>query len=787
MNEEYFSLEEDSINYKAVIYKLLSNWYWFVICGILGLAISYFITKHTLPSYQVSSSLVLSEEKNVGSANQIFEELSLGGKQNIENQIGILKSYTIIESTLCNLDWRISLYEKLFIGKRDLYLARPLFLKLDATAVNLEDCEIKITPLGDKYNLHIETINPKTLQVLEINTDYEYSKIFKSEFFTFTILKQSNLLAETYVFVINNLQTQTLNFKRRLNVEKQNKKADIISLSMTSTCVARDVDFLNKLSSTYISSGLRDKNLTSKNTVYFIDSQLEGLSDSLKHTGKKFTDFRSKNRTLNISMQADMIVEKVKEIEKQRAKVEMAYEYYKNLQAYIGDAKLMESIIAPSVVGVLDLGLTSMLSRLSILYGEKSRMEMIAMPHNPSLILLNKDIENILVALEENLRNLVGNTKSEIRRLKNRAQDIDMQLTTLPSMEQKLISIKRRFDLNNEIYNFLLKKRSEAAISMAANVSDAKRLDIARIKTSIYKGPKKTFNYLIGFFLGLMIPAVLLFIQDFLNDSIETQDYIESNSKLRLMGNIMRNTSDSELPAVECVRSSITESFRSLRTNIHYLFENTDNKVVAIHSAVPGEGKTFIALNLACVLASTSKKTLIIGADLRKAHLLDMLDDKGSMGLSKLLSGNYKIEDVIVDTQHENLDFLPSGYAPLNPAELLQSDAFKEMLVCLRNMYDYIVIDNAPVSLVTDGFIVSSSSDLNLFVIRQKYSSKENLKFINSIESQKQMRNIALVFNDVKLGSLSYKYSYYNYSSTYYGDNEDNKFSVSKLFKRKKM
>ena len=543
-------------------------------------------------------------------------------------------------------------------------------------------------------------------------------------------------------------------------------------MQLVGSVLAREVDYLNALNRVYIEFGLKEKNRTSLNTVRFIDEQLKGIVDSLRIAGQNFTAFRSKNKVIDFGQEASLIMEKLEELEKEKSMAEMRLEYYENLYRYVGDASQMKQMVTPSVVGITDLGLNALVVKLSELYSKREVLSYSVKDKNPSLILLGKEIKHTRKSLEDNLENLLSNAGIELNSLNKRLKQITDQVGHLPQTEQELIGIKRSFDLNNELYTFLLQKRAEAAIAMASNVPDAQVLDSARIETAVQVGPKLALNLLVGLILGLGLPFLVIVLGDYFNDTIKSKEELEKESKLPIFGEIAHNAYKKEMPIVEHPRSGIAESFRGLRTNLQYLFSEKEAKVVGIHSMIPGEGKTFCALNLSIIAAMDNKKVLLVGCDLRKPRLHQIFNLDNGKGLSTFLIKHHSLEEIVISTKIKNLSIVNSGPIPPNPAELIGNKEFERFIREAKEKFDYVIIDNAPVTLVTDGMLTSKFADANLFVLRQGYSHKDQVKFINQLSEKESINKVGIILNDAKKSNLS-NYGSYGYGNGYY--EEDNK------------
>ena len=312
-----------------------------------------------------------------------------------------------------------------------------------------------------------------------------------------------------------------------------------------------------------------------------------------------------------------------------------------------------------------------------------------------------------------------------------------------------LVNIQRKFNLNESIYTYLLEKRAEAAIALAGNVADHKVLDIARLESRFPISPKKNISYLLGLVIGFVIPIVSITIRDFFNDKIISKSDIEKITKYPIIGNILHSDKGSNLVMINSPKSAIAEAFRAIRTNIQYLDSEKDKKIICVTSSISGEGKTYCSMNLASVFALSGSKTLLIGADMRKPKIFTDFQLTNDKGLSNYLSNQAKKEDIIQKSEIENLDIILSGPTPPNPAELLDKKLMQSFLDELQKEYKYIVIDTPPIGLVTDGLILMKHTNVNLYMVRQNYSTKGMLEHVTTLFEQKEIKNINLLVNDI--------------------------------------
>jgi capsular exopolysaccharide synthesis family protein len=798
MNNEMmdFYEKEEQTNIREFILRLLSKWYWFVCFGVLGIIVAFVVTKRQPAIYELKATVLTQENSKAGGITDLFEGIDLSNKSKVQNHIGVLKSYTIVNAALKSLNYDVDWFVPSVFKDIPIYMKNGLSisdydLKID-NAINMNPCNvpIRIKYLDDnKYIISVDedytSVGSSEVENIKFVSEGGFGIPFVNEYFSFTINKLKESKEKEYIFVFKDINKLTLDYQRKLSVSLMDKKSDIINLSIKGNLPAREVAFLNTLINEYSKFGLDIKNRTSVNMVHFIDKQMLGVLDSLEVAGKSFTSFRSENSTVNLGEEARLVVESVNKLETEYFKAKMRSDYYNNLSKYMSDPSKMQKMITPSVVGITDIGLNALVLRLAELYAKRGVMSSMAYDRNPTIIHIDKEIKQLRSSLTENLINLIANSDVELASIKERKTKLAVELKSLPAKEQALIDIKRNFDVNNELFTFLLKRRAESAITAASNVSDIELIDPARLETASLVGPKKIINMIVGFILGLGVPFVFFVIRDYFDNTIKSIEDIEKNSSIPLIGEITHSSSSTDLCVIENPRSALSESFRTLRTNLHYVLDKKDTKVIALHSMMPSEGKSFCGANLACILAMNGHKVLMIGCDLRRPRLHDLFDLNNIDGLSNILINDSSFEKVIQQSKQKNLSIICSGPIPPNPAELLSKKEFSNMMELAKKQFDYIILDNPPISLVTDGLITAKYADANLFVLRQMISKKEVLKHLNN-KVAINMENVKFVFNDIKHDGIYSKYSKYSYGARYYADSSDCESSFFKFFRRNK-
>ena len=771
---------EEQFDFKRIFFLLRRQWKWIVLFCVLGIIGAFGYIKLTNPLYVVSTSILVPENSDGLNMQNLFQGTVDLPKNNIYNQIEIIKSYYTISQALVNLNWRTSWYSKDLFIWRGIYKQEPFDVQEAPNFINPKRIAIYITPtFGDNFIVRVEGEVKQNNAITNVKFEESgvYGRPFTNKYFNFTLLKKVNNFENpggNYYFVFNDLNDATINYRGRLNANLKDKKSDIIECSIVGEEPYKEVEFLNELIRVYTEGKMDFQNEAQRRSLDFINAQLTGISDSLNTASTKFTEFRSKNNVIDLGAEGTLVMNNLKEIESESARSQMQLDYFQNLLKYLDNASELNQLVSPSVVGIEDVSLNSLVLKLGQLYNRRQVVSFSAKENNPTLVMIDKELNQTRNQLNENLRNLIDNATRNINSQKERQNKISVQLNKLPQKEQQMVNIQRQFDLTNEIYTFLLQKRAETNISLASSIPDVQVIDVARPQTARRIGLSNMMILIIGLSFGIMFPLAYVLIVNYLDDRIFTQLDLEKNTVIPILGNIMHSINISDLVVHENPKSNIAESFRVLRTNLQFMLTGPSGKVISVHSTNPGEGKSFSSINLATILAMNNNKVLIIGADLRKPKLHKVFNHPNEKGLSTYLIGINRIDEIIVPTMVENLSFLPAGPIPPNPAEILCKSEMKILIDEVRSQFDYIIIDNAPTALVTDGHIISHLSDLNIFILRYGISHKNQIEMINQYVDQKAFDNVAILVNDIKTNSFGHSYyKYYQYEAyqnTYYSD-----------------
>lgn len=807
-SEDLFQQQTD---FKAIFFKIFKYKYYFLLTVILALLLAFVINKITPNSYRNITSIMITN--NSGSdflaADGMMESLGVfSGNDDVENEIGFLKSRSVVAEAISDLNLEVSYHSSNYLRlfsflplrvKEELYVYSPISVVFDQTHVQPVSNEFVVNILSDStfrieshakdvylYD-YINNLNTTKIDSLNISGVYYFGQSIFSDHFNFKVFLADVSNWRSYsntdlLFKFNNMNYLTLAYLGSLSVEASSPTSSKVYVSFTGGHPQRITDFLNSITKVYLQRSLDKKNSMAFNTVKFIDSQIADISDSLNIAETRLQNFRSANKVMDLGFQGQKALEKMNELENERALIIIQQKYYTYIKEYFEKNSEMSELIAPSSYEVQDPTLIQLIGQLMELNNERNNLLLSNNEKNLFLRDIEQQITNIKNTILENIDYGYNKSIIALQDIDSRTQKLSGQISVMPKTQRELLGIERKFKLNDAIYTFLLQKKAEAQIARASNTPDSEIVDDAVIYNVSLIAPHRSVNYILAIIAGLVIPFLIVITIDFLNTKITEVKVVEDITGLPVLGHIHHNKTKSNAIIVDFPKSPIADSFRHVRTNLNFFAKGKKKLVLLITSSISGEGKSFSAVNIASVYALFGKKTCLLGFDLRRPGLFKDFGLNNDKGITSYLINDAKIENIIQHTSIENLDLIPSGPIPPNPVELIASDKTQDLINELKEIYDFIIIDTAPIGVVTDSLLLFQYADVNIFTMRLRYTKKDiftsNLK---SLES-KDFTNVALLINDVKAGDGVYSYSY---KSKYYTAENKGK-GIRKFFKKKK-
>jgi tyrosine-protein kinase Etk/Wzc len=765
----------------VILSLILKNWYFFLIAIIAAFFGARFYLSHTMRVYKSTTTIQINEtgERTLANNDELLQGLGLpGGMRNQENQLMIVKSRALTERALKELPYEIEYYLKTIRHSIPIYPEIPIKVTSDNELPLSRDTEYILMYLGNN-RFSLESKSDK----FPIKKTASFGENIEIPGGSFRIecrnVEWLNRYKDQNIYFMIYSRIGLINYyNNRLNVDLLSSGGSILSVSITGTNKAKDVDFLNKLAEVFQSISLDKKNAEAIRRIQFIDDQLVGISDSLSTTETKLQKFRSTNRIMDLSAQGQAIITQVSLLENERAHLSLEANYYDYLADYLAKDVSKEVPIIPITMGITDPGLTRLVTDLAEL--QQQLLNRGAGEMNPLQGLMAQKVRSTKEALLETLNGL--KRANSLARSENQAQinKVNTQASALPVTERQLLGIERKFKLNDQLYTFLLETRANQQMQKASNVADSEVIDPADEHYSTIVSPNPIKVYFVGLFAGFGIPFLIIFFNFLFNKKLKDEE-IRKMTDIPIVGNILHSTEKTNTIVLDYPNSTIAESFRLLRSRMQFFTKDAVAPIILITSSMPGEGKTYTSINLASAYSLLGKKTILVGFDLRKPKIFQDFNLSNEKGVSTWLIGKDKIEDIVQVTPFENLSVISAGPVPPNPSELISLEKTNELLKLLKEKYDYIVIDSSPIGLVSDTFYLASLADACLLIVRPGKTLRDMLGLTLREINISGMKGVSLVINDIQSGS---KYHGYGEKYGYINDKERPK---KQLFKRRKV
>lgn len=793
----YLEEKEEKTDFKAILFKYAIHWPWFVACVLLCLAGAWLYLRYTAPVYNVSASVIIKDnDKSSKSGTGMADLEDLGfysSISNFDNEVEILHSRTLIRKVVEELDLYISYAAKGRVQDVELYGNSPVKVwitpeeaqKLPAPA----HLELTLQP-GNKLNVKI------------LIGEQEYSKQFDklpallttpSGTFSFTPTDSTAIKSEQKIIAtVSSPRSVADGYRGALAIEPTSKSTTIAQISLKSTHTQRGTDFINKLVEIYNRDANDDKNEVATKTAEFIDERIQIINGELGTTEKELEVFKRDAGLTDLKSDAQLALSENSEYEKKRAENSTQLRLVQFLAGYANNPDHAYEVL-PVNVGLTDTGLTELINRYNEMLLERKRLLRSSQENNPVVVNLDASIRamrsNVLTTINSVQRGLTI-TKADLER---QAGKYAGRITNAPGQERQLVSISRQQEIKAGLYLMLLQKREENAITLASTANNARMVDEA-LADAIPVSPKGKIIYLVALILGIALPVSVIYVIELFKYKIEGRTDVEKITSLPIIGDIPLSEdkpSEGSIVVHENQNDMMAETFRNIRTNVLYMMKS-DEKVILVTSTTTGEGKTFIASNLAVSLALLGKKIVIIGLDIRKPGLNKSFQlSRKEQGISQFLA-DPEHTDLMSLVQVSNINphlyILPGGPIPPNPTELVARESLPQAIEILKKHFDYIILDTAPIGMVTDTQLISRVAHACIYVCRADYTHKADYALINELSEQKKLPNLCTIINGLDMKKKKYGYyygygkygKYYGYGKKYgygygYGDNNVNK------------
>lgn len=783
--------DNNYIDIKRIVDYLLSKWLFFAVSVSICLLLAVLYLRTTPGQYQVAAKVQLKDisvsEKRPSDKNKFFTGLELVvGNAELEDEIGILSSFSMIKQALERLDITVSYFKSpSILGAVEFpeeVLQAPFGVILDESQPQMINVPVYIKFLDPYYyTVTFESENAKVFDIqqdellaknitVEISETVSIDSVYTSPYLSFQLVVDSMGINydDPYFFMVNSLDQVTKKYSDKLKISPISKESNIVNVAYTSPLPDRGVNFINTLVDVYIQNDLEKKNRLGLKTIEFLDGQLGLVYDSLKNVESNLQSFRASNQIIDIPTTSENLTQQLQELEEDQARLRVQNSYFKNTLANLKRDEAVIDVVAPSSVDVHDPFLNNLLIQLSELNKEKIEKSYSSNENNPVLKVLERKISTIKENLFENINNLIISSDLAIADNRRRINVLSRQLNQLPESERDLINIERKFDLNDNLYNYLLERRAEASIAIASNLSDKTVVDYARLTSNAPVSPNKKLILAAALVLGFAIPLMVIIGHLFFKQSIVDKDEIKELTDNRIIGTIQDYGKKWYKVGVATHKKFTLEPFQFLVVNLEQFYTSPGHKVIGVTSLNSKEGKTFCSINLAKTFALSGKKTLVIDADPFKGNLSRYFSNKKDpyniIQLNKHLNGFDPTErDSLVNkSSSSNLYF--ASFPPNGEAQNLigKEGALDNLFRLFRREFDVIIVDTLPFTASSNYFIMSPYFDINLVVLRYNYTSKQMVERSMSSLERDNVKNVNIVFNGVKPAKMKeYGHMYY--------------------------
>lgn len=754
---------------QMLVSKFLPYWPLFIIFAVLSVAGAFVYLRYATPIYEANATLIIKDEKKGNEDSKLTESLDMiSSKKIVENEIEVIQSRTLMDQVVKKYHLYAPVFDQGKVKAVSAYTTSPVTV-------------VAFNPDSLKGNDKIELDYDKKTQTVTLNKKYKCSM---NEFLNtpYGILKfipnkyqSPGYEHKQLFFSLVDPKVIAMKILPNLNVAPSSKLSTVVNLGYRDEIPERGEDILNGLIQAYEESAILDKNLLARNTLKFVEERLNIVAADLAAIEQKVQQYKSGKSAVDISTQGQLYLQNVSANDQKLSEVNMQLSVLEQVEKFVSD-KSNSGGIVPSTLGVNDPMLSGLIDKLYSSELEYEKLKTTVGENNPKLVSLKDQISKIRPNIMENIQSQRQSLSAAKSNLNVTNSNYNSILNTVPQKERQLLDISREQNIKSNIYSFLLQKKEESALSYASTVSNSRVVDTAQAG-AFPVSPNKKLIYLVALAAAMALWVGVITLKEAFTGKILYRREIEALTAIPIIGEVAFEKSKNPIVIKAGKRSFIVEEFRKLRTSLSFLGIDATHKKILVTSNISGEGKSFIASNLAVSIALTGKKVVLVDLDLNMPTQSKIFGVHHEFGVTDFLQGKKYPEDIIKPLEgHENMFFISGGDLPENPSELLLNGKISELIEYLDNSFDMVIIDTSPIVLITDAYILSEMCDATLYVMRHGYTPKLLVKRVDENLEINPIHNPAIVFNGVKTRGLfrnNYGYGYnYVYGNKAYGNNK---------------
>jgi len=756
---------------REIVQKYIRFLPWIIISLALALTLAWVKLRYSTPIYNVAGKLLVKDKNPYGNRGEKFSNIFAlpDDNSNINNEIEIIKSRSLAARTVRGLGFQKQYYIK---GK------------IRTSVVHPSDMPFKwvindITDSANAISFMVKIISNNQFQLNGELTNYSFNQPIKKGNIEFQLqaLYPNMLRADPNEYIINWIPEESLavGLSGSISVAKL-EGTSVITIVFPTDNVKLGLNIVNQYMKEYLQSNYEDKKVIAFSTLQFIDNQLDTLKRELGGVERNLQNFREKNKLFAPEQQTALFFSDLTESNQQITMAQRNAKIVEYLSKYMSNPVNSDRLV-PSNLGIEEPTLTAQVTEFNNLQLKKQTLLKTTQPGNPLVQNTETAIEKLRQDILENLKNVRNAQLLATGDLSTKQQQARTDISSIPGKQKQMLEVTRQQGILQELYSFLLQKKLETAIASASTTADIMILEPA-MAGGAPVSPNPKGMYIIALFLGLSLPAGIIFIIEYLNDKVKSKLDISRITSTPILGEIGHAAESNTLIVRQNNRSYIAEQFRIVRSNLQYILPKNEKPVILVTSSFSGEGKSFISTNLGAVLALSGKRTIILEMDIRKPKILKGLGMNERKGITNyLVTSNIEVRDIVYQVPEvENLFVAPCGPVPPNPAEILLDEKLETMFVELKKQFDVIIIDSAPVGLVSDAITLGKQANACVYIVRHNYTLKKQVNLINDIYQEKKLPHLSIVINDISSRSGGYGYGYnYGYGYGYgYGNIKKN-------------
>ena len=752
--------ELGNLSLKDIFYKYIRFLPLFILSVALALLAAYTYLRYANQVYRAAGSMLIKSETNNNQSDKV-ENILMGNNraQNIQSEIEILKSRPLMARVVSKLNLQFGYTAKGRIKDQNVYKQAPFIID----ALNISDS-------ARAFSMKIKFNNSTQFRINNETHDFGFDQVFENKHGAFKLIRNGvqPIAGSEFTLTWRPVEDIAGRLARTVKVQPKAGGTGILLVDVEAANPLLAADIVNNLMVEYDSMTVQQNNFSTDQIIGFIDGRLDTLKRELNNIQANLLAYRQKNNLIDVETQSDTYFEKISAADNLVNEQQMKVGVAEIVEDYLKDKRNeYNKVVVPSSLGLED----AVLNELVLGYNKsqlerQSLLESHIPPNHPAIKELEGLIEKQRESVLENLKNIKFSFLQGIANVQGKAGREESQAQSLPYKMKEVIEMERQVTTKLALYGLLESKREEAAISRASTISNSKIIDQAS-PSSVPVKPDKKMIQILAVFIGLGLPTLIIFIAEMLNDKVTTRYDIERLTTTPIMGEIGHSHSQNVLIVNKVSRKMVAEQFRIIRTNMQYVLNKIDRPVILVTSSFSGEGKSFISTNMGAVIALTGKKTIILEFDIRKPKILAGLSMGKKPGISNYLVGKAELKDLILPVPgEENLYVLPCGPVPPNPAELLLDQRVAQLFETVRRDFDAVIIDTAPVGMVSDAMTLGKFADCTIYLVRQGHTYKKQIGLIDDLYHSQKLPAVSIVINDVKLKA---GYGYYGYGRYGYG------------------